>query len=345
MNILLLGEKVKSKQQINSYSSMQAYFLEYYLNELGVKVFFYSTKNSSTPEIFCEKILKFCEENNIDHIIALGVNFFGKANRKIAYTLSSQFKGMVTQIYDGTTFDDVQIDLNFSIKDESHRFEDNANNRLTRHLSCNYTINWAADNDLFKPRQNQDKTLKVFVDHPTFTDTSLDHSLTVFMNLKRLLSLIKSNKIPNYNDLVVKTLTDNGVEIVDLNDICVKPYNRTPISAEQFANELASSNLFFVTHTESIGLCVLEAAMSGALVFIPSGTINKDLLQKINHIEFSKSINWNDWGQISEKLTPEINSILVQKYNWKNFTLNILEGLIRFKKRDLTHKFPIKQLS
>lgn len=342
MNILLIGKEIDSKNSINSYSSMQSFFLNHYLKKMGINTFFHSANDVKNVEKFYQDILVTCKKNNIDHLIALGVNFFGKTDRKISYHLSKNISGMVTQIHDGTNFDDLAIDLNFSIKDEAYRFKDNINNRLIRHNSCNHTINWAADNDLFKPEQKKDNTLRVFVDHTTFTENSNDFSLNIFMNLKKLSDLIRSNNIPNYNDIVVKTLTDKGVEIIDLNDLTIKPYNRKAISAKDFAKELNSTDIFFVTHDESIGLCVLEAAMSGALVFAPKDTINEDLLNKVNHFKFNKSINWNDWESIEKKLNPKINSLIVQKYNWENYTLNIIEGLIKCNKRNEKHIFPIK---
>lgn len=341
MNILLLGPQTKSKDKIRSYSSMQAYFLEYYLTELGVKVFFFPTNDANNPELFCSNILKFCDINEINHIVALGVNFFGKSNKAIATKLSTSFHGMVTQIHDGTTFDSVPVDLTFTIKDEAYRFQGNENNRLKRHESCNHPIYWASDNSLFRPQQIHDGVLRVFVDHSTFTDTYTDHSLIIFMNLKRLSVLINEGKIPNYNKIIIKTLTDNGIEIVDIDNICIKPFNRTAVPAEFFAKEISESNIFFVTHTESIGLCVLEAAMAGALVFIPDGTINDDLLEKINNFKFHRHIDWGEWDKISSKLNPEVNSLLVQKYSWRNYALNILTGLISFTKRDKDHPFPI----
>lgn len=341
MNILLVGNQVGTKEKIKSYSMMQAYFLEQNLRELGVNTFFFPTHNVSNPDEFYTQIMKFCDDSRIDHIVALGVNFFGKCDKSIGFKLSCNFKGMVTQIHDGSVLDGVPIDLNFTIKDERERLKDNINNRLERHIHCNYLINWAADNSMFIPKQIKDGILRVFVDHSTFTDTYIDHSLTIMMNLKRLYDLINIGQIPDYHGMIVKTLTDNGVEIVDLNNILIKPYNRKSVSAIVFAKEISESDIFFVSHSESIGLCVLEAAMSGALVFIPDGMVNACLLNQVNHVCFYNRINWDNWSLIAEKLVPFQNSMVVQKYTWRAFTINLLNGLISMKKRDKKHKFPI----
>lgn len=61
-------------------------------------------------------------------------------------------------------------------------------------------------------------------------------------------------------------MIDDGLVTIDSGNISVTPYRRTPVPATEFAAELRKSDVFIVTHPESLGLTVLEAAMCGALI-------------------------------------------------------------------------------
>ncbi|HHJ2765971.1 TPA: glycosyltransferase, partial [Escherichia coli] len=112
-----------------------------------------------------------------------------------------------------------------------------------------------------------DDVLRIFVDHAAFDVSGFDHSLSILMNLQRL-------TVP----YEARTLTDDGLVTIDPGNISVTPYRRTPVPATEFAAELRKSDVFIVTHPESLGLTVLEAAMCGALVLTPPDCLPPDRL-------------------------------------------------------------------
>ena len=52
--------------------------------------------------------------------------------------------------------------------------------------------------------------------------------------------------------------------------------------------------MFFATHTESMGMSVLESAMSGALVIAPKRCIPANLINPLNHVIWEDTIPWKD---------------------------------------------------
>ncbi|MEY8199354.1 MAG: hypothetical protein RPS47_08945 [Colwellia sp.] len=232
-------------------------------------------------------------------------------------------------MHDASLLDGAPVDVNFTVREDRWRYESNENNRLTRHEKCNYHIGWAADKDVFYPSQ-EGNVLKVFVDHATFSDTAPDYSLNIMMSLCRLREDVSSGKVNGFSSLEVTTLTDNGIESVDLNNISIKPYNSKAVPLTEFSKVLRSSHVFIVTHNESVGLTVLEAAFCGAYLFVPEGTINPDRIKCVKYTSFKGRI---DWSGIEEKINPEINSAYVKSYNWDNVTFKLLRGLIDMQKR------------
>ena len=335
MKLLLIGNELKNKEDITCYSDMQSFYLSKALREMGVFVSYTSSTFTNT-QIFVDTILKKAETCEADHIVALGVRFFHRNPHQIGSAIQQRFTGLVCQIHDGSLLDDFPADLNFCIKDDEYRYLSNENNRLTRHRSANYYVGWAADSDMFYPEQGVDGTLRVFVDHSTFSENSSDYSLNVLMSLRRLKSEVSSGQVVGFNNIHVRSLTNRGLVDVNLEDILVEPYNRFAVSADEFSAELRSSHIFMVTHTESVGLCVLEAAMSGCAVFIPKGTIAPDLVNCVRCTEFTNSVNWD---KLSSKINPTINSLYVQKFNWKSVAHNMIRGIISFNKRQLPQKF------
>ena len=61
----------------------------------------------------------------------------------------------------------------------------------------------------------------------------------------------------------------NKVNYVDFENISVKTYKRKPIPFYEIANEYSKAHIFMVTHTETVGLTMLENSLAGALVVPP----------------------------------------------------------------------------
>lgn len=331
MKLLLIANEVKDIERISNYTDMWSYYLSLSLLKCGIEISYHSPRVTNDDE-FIASVLQIAKEECVDHILALGVRFFSRLNDRVGNEITKSFRGLVCQVHDGSLLDGAPVDVNFTVRDDDWRYVDNANNRMTRHKQFNYYIGWAADRKIFYPEQiNDSHVLQVFVDHSTFTDTSPDYTLNVFMSLRRLQEKISNNEIDGFKSLVVKTLTDDGIEKVDLDSFAVRPYNRTAVPLPIFSAELRRSHIFIVTHNESVGLSVLEAAHCGALVIAPKETINPCRLNCVKHTIFHGSI---DWSNVVPMISPEKNSLYVLSQNWDNVAYNVVKGLITMNKRN-----------
>lgn len=326
MRLLLVGRKVLDSAAISNYSDAQSYYLSRALNDIGVETFFFNSKFSDEDD-YVANVIDSYNSCGADHIVALGVRHFSKIPKSVGTRISLEIDGLLCQIHDGSLLDDFPCDLNFNIRDDAWRYAANENNRLVRHLKRNWHIGWAADPDIFFPQQSVSGTFKVFVDHSTFVANSPDSTLNILMALKELRDnyFLKAGCFLGFNRLEVKTLNDFGVVDVDLDDICVRPYNRTSISMDSLAKELRESHLFFVTHFESVGMCVIESAMAGSFVYCPLGAINEDRLRTINHQVFKNVI---DWGKLSSSnIDSRLNSNLAKKCTWAEVANKLVLGI------------------
>ncbi|EKR7202973.1 hypothetical protein P8724_005072, partial [Escherichia coli] len=186
--------------------------------------------------------------------------------------------------------------------------------RLERHNRFNKHVGWAANQDLFHLETKTDDVLRIFVDHAAFDVSGFDHSLSILMNLQRL-------TVP----YEARTLTDDGLITIDPGNISVTPYRRTPVPATEFAAELRKSDVFIVTHPESLGLTVLEAAMCGALVLTPPDCLPPDRLALVNHMVIKSRI---DWDEVIARVDRVKNAEKVQCHTWSAIAEKMLETFV-----------------
>lgn len=333
MRLLLIGKKIASKEDIRSFSEMQNYYIGLSLRKIGVEIIQRDYLFNEDPDFIKNFYLSAAVDNNVDYILASGVRYFTQIDKSVGEYLAKKFRGTVAQLHDSSLLDGFPVDVNLTLRDDSDYYRADSIQRFERHSKYNKYVGWAASNELFYPEQIDNDVLRVFVDHPTFHYVSFDHSLNIFMALKSLKKMIESTGWGRFKKIVVKTLTDEGIQEVDLNNFCVKPYARTSVPAEKFAQELRGSHIFCVTHKESLGLSVLESAMCGCYILIPHGCIPDSLSGIVRSQVFSGNINWDS---ILENIRPDINSAYVQKYSWDALANNIVARLIDSKKRYLS---------
>ena len=330
MKILLIGNEVSDRYKIKNYSDVWSFYLSKSLKKYGVDLS-YLSQNGCDSNDYQNKVVDAALVNDCDHIVALGVRFFSRIESEIGKSISKKFHGLVCQIHDASLLDSFPVDMNLTVRDDAYRFADNANNRMTRHLQYNRYIGWAADKDLFYPEKIDDAIFRVFVDHSTFTESSPDNTLNILMSLSRFRKDVRYGKFNGYSDVEVLTLGNDGVEIVDLDNICVKPYNKYSVPIEELAINLRRSHVFFATHKESVGLSILEAAFAGNFIVAPEGAINPDRISCVRHHVFSSTV---DWGLVVDSISPEKSSLYVQGHNWDNVAIRVVKSLIDGKKRN-----------
>jgi hypothetical protein len=170
------------------------------------------------------------------------------------------------------------------------------------------SVGFAANHELLVPNKDP-KILQILVDHPAY---SPDH-FKKRDRTKDILEQIFVHTFPKGKEVVVRRFVNGAVETVDPQKYSVELYNRKGINILNAFDEYNKADIFFVTHPESMGLSVVESAMSGALIVTPKFYIKPEFLAGLEHIEFDKQI---DWSIIMAKLDAKICRRKALKKTW-----------------------------
>lgn len=313
LKLIIIGTQKRSLEDVKCYSDMWMFYLCSAFQSLGVELVFHrGYKPDEDPKAFADSVISMVKITTPAAILSPGVRDFTRIPLTIGGRLRNLAGVPVTQIYDGSLLDSAPVDLTFTVRDDAWKFQDDKH-RLARHQRYNKYVGWAADRSLFYPEKKHHGQLRIFIDHAAFDVSGFDHSLTIMMNLRQLSAMGVS--------FVARTLTDEGIADVDPENICLKPYRRNGVSAIEFAAELRQADIFIVTHPESLGLTVLEAAMCGALVLTPNHCIAPDRLQLVNHQVITSKI---DWAKALVAVDREANAERVAGFTWEAVARNII---------------------
>ena len=145
-------------------------------------------------------------------------------------------------------------------------------------------VGWAADAKRLCP----EKHFRILIDHSYYgTAGNKDRTWEIVDQVRRW---ARSASFP----VVIRHFVSGGIQTVNPYDVCHDMYNRDGLPWATACHEYRQAHVFWVTHAESLGYSVLEAAMAGALVVTPKGFIKPGLLQDVLHIEYEKSPPWGD---------------------------------------------------
>ena len=116
---------------------------------------------------------------------------------------------------------------------------------------------------------------------------------------------------------------------IGVENISVEPYKRKPIPFFEIANEYAKAHIFMVTHTESVGLTMLENSLAGALVVTPVDLVPMDRLETIRHVLTNGSI---DWQKVIKMVNPAESAKIAKNNSWQNVARRLYSHLVAFEK-------------
>ncbi|MED7820125.1 MULTISPECIES: hypothetical protein [unclassified Francisella] len=328
MKLLLIAEKKKELNELSSYLEVVNYYIQTYLIEFGVDfdvVPMLTRKMHSDSELI--QYFENLDISGYDCVLALGLRYFTTIPEKCSEILRNIKKTLVAHMYDGGILDGGGADLVLTSKDDSSLYPINAPaNRYERYHKYNKYVGWAADRNVFKSRQFPDK-LAILLDHTVYDSSQPDRTVDILMKIK---DFVKSERWKNlYSCVTIRMIVDSCIVDVDLDNINIKLYDKNPVPYLTLAEELSKTDIFFVTHGESVGLCALEASMSGALVAVPEGFINESLLSDLNCYVFGNRI---DWDLLLSKIDSQKSRIMALKYDWNNIVRKMVEVIIMYEK-------------
>jgi hypothetical protein len=356
MKILFLGNsadfchkgnnKKLTLNDIQGYGMVYAYFIYKYMSKRdNVEIIFCHQTGR------CDKNIVYNEDNlgkhipEADHCIAFEQRTFFNRSPSYYNAVKSKIKGKITTICDN----------NYNIGPEDCTFYSVGwiDNRI---IPKSLYVGWAAEPSECYINKDKNK-LTILIDHSYYGDVknNSDYSKEIIQDvcnyvnnnnknnnnnnnnnnnkvLRKLIDANAHNYVNNYvnnnNNKIVRRFISGGVETLDTKNPWFEIYNRAGLNFKDACGEYNKAHIFIVTHQESLGLSVIEAAMAGALILIPNDTIKPWLVNDLNCIKFDvkKGIPWND---VMKKINPEESRRLALKYNYKDVENKIFNYLIK----------------
>ena len=195
-------------------------------------------------------------------------------------------------------------------------------------------VGWAADLDMFKPEKDPE-WLTIFIDHKYHLTAKHDHTEAL---LKSATSY--AARLANDGRLVgnpprrvqVVFFSPDGLERIEpgeIRDIDLGTDRRTfyrRVPGPELAAWTRKTDIFVVTHGESMGLPVLENAMAGALILSREGFVKPELLRPLSHYEYQR-VEQIDWDGLVERLDPVRSRRRASHFTWAEVAERILDAL------------------
>jgi len=206
--------------------------------------------------------------------------------------------------------------------------------RRPLHPSRARYVGWAADPKMFMPEKDSE-WLTIFIDHkydPTerFDDTeALLKSATAYAARlaaegRKVGSPPRRVQIVFFSPEGIERIEPGEVRDIRLGNDRRSFYRRVP--GPELAAWTRKTDIFVVTHGESMGLPVLENAMAGALLVAREGFVKPELLRSLEHREYRK-VEQIDWESLVEDLNPAKFRRRASHFTWADTSQRMLDTL------------------
>ena len=195
-------------------------------------------------------------------------------------------------------------------------------------------VGWAADLGVFTPEQDPD-WLTIFIDHKYHSTAKHDHTEALLKSATAYAARVAREEehvgIPP-RPVQVVFFSPDGLERIEPGEIRDVDlgidrrafYRRVP--GPELAAWTRKTDIFVVTHGESMGLPVLENAMAGALVVTREGFVKPDLLRSLAHHEY-QIVEEIDWDALVRRLDPAKFRRRASQFTWAHTAQRMLDTL------------------
>ena len=255
-----------------------------------------------------------------DHAICLEQNGWRFRERVFFENARAATKGLICAICDHDHVVDGPQDLLFTA-------------RRPAHPSRARYVGWAADPDTFTPEKDPE-WLTIFVDHKYDPSERKDDTEELLKSATAFAARLKQEGRtvgdPKRRVQVV-FFSPEGLERIEpgeIRDVRLGTdrrafYRRVP--GPELAAWTRKTDIFVVTHAESMGLPVLENAMAGALLVAHEGFVKPELLGSLEHHEYRK-VDQIDWEALVERLQPMKFRRRASHFTWSHVAQRMLEA-------------------
>lgn len=218
-----------------------------------------------------------------DHVVCLEQRGFSLAHKSIFEFYRARTAGAVCAICDHDIILGPE-DYLFHVQMTRHHPPD----RRSVHVT------WAASPEYCYP-EKEPGTLNILVDHNQYKGE--DRADEILCQLCEFARTSFSRVGPRYgfDRMVIRQFKSGGIETIDVhNPQKFGEYNRKGLPFPEACREYRRANMFFVTKPESMGLSIIESAMSGALIVVPRGFANDYLLGPLNYVSWGYKIEFEE---------------------------------------------------
>jgi len=302
-----------SPLSIVSTATVYNYFLRHEMERVpGVETATYTFSKVQGPA----KAAKYLENYHppaADHVICLEQRGFQAADPLICEFFRQRTSGAVCAICDHDELLGPEHYL-FHVQQTRHYPPDPRSVHVT----------WAAAPQFCYP-EKEPGVLNILVDHNNYSgadraneviDTLCEFALHRFDSIKHRYG---------FDRMVIRQFKSGGLEVIDpANPSRFGRYNRRGIPFPDACREYRRANIFFVTKPESMGLSMIECAMSGALIVAPAGYANKYLIDPLNYVMWEDRIDMDD---VMAALDIERSAASAAPFNWQNLASLFLNKL------------------
>lgn len=298
---------------IKSTATVYNYFLRKELGRhAGIETESYPFRKV-TDEARTADYLRALDPPPADHVICLEQRGFAAANRKVFDFYKARTPGAVCAICD---HDKV-------LGPEDYLFHVQLSTRMppsptTRHVT------WAADPAFCYP-EKEPGVLNILVDHHNYSGG--DKVREIRAGLQRFLSDVFPKWGPRlgFEKVVVRQFVSRGLAEIDpFAPYVPEAYDRKGIPFPDACREYRRANIFMVTKPESMGLSMIECAMSGTFVVAPRGFANPYLLDPLNHLFWDEEIPWD---KVMALLDVPASVEAAAPFNWQRLSHLMLTTL------------------
>lgn len=305
MKILLIVPDVTAKHVLQTYVGNMSYNLVKYCEDTNLNYDTDFTVMSAIKNKVQDytSIIDSLDVGKYEAVIVTGLCTLDKflpASFSQYMKKSMKENALLCQVSD-YPFSSSRADITFSTKD-------------TKGMRGTHYIGWGADEKYYTSNQGGTEIIKVLVDHTHYVAGHYDNTGTILDMLR---------KVP---DVEVKRIGNQGT-VLGIDDP-ITLYDRSGLPNQVYRDLLSESHVFFPTHAESVGLSVLEAAMSGCLVVSQDGMIFPDRLNTVKHLTYKSLIDFN---LIRSNIDPVASRAKAMDNTWKHVFDRMMEPIM-FKK-------------
>jgi hypothetical protein len=330
--VLILDARISiedmTKDHIKSTSTLYKYYVGKKLLNMGAKVYcrWAGASREKDWDVFFEGLERYLKENGPFHsVISMAQRGYlsrGKINGKRYYNLLKKYCKKVTTICDNA----YEIGFADTTYYATPMRDSDIKNKAHKHFVTNKAkyVGWAADPNTCRiDKKIKDGNVRILIDHSYYEDKP-------YKDLTNKIVDSASKYMKKNNKVIFKRfLSDIGVDFVKENNNVVEIFNRNNCMKHIDAcKEYSSSDIFVVTHPESMGLSVIESAMSGCLILSPKNFIKKTLLGPLHHLEFDEEFDV-PWDNAISLINHTKSRALAEKYDWDKVSTLIAKDLLK----------------